>query len=310
MRPKDLEQSYSHYAEGMSVVSHVQKHRERRDKADLEAFVDELSSEIRPGDDYDPSLPWLISYRFSLGQWQDLVHRLQARYTYAVETLNKQDKKRYSHSLKRWILSCLTCLSDVIHGLKVAQITFNRFYTLSSSPTYVAPLTQAPGSFRLEFNMLLIQYEQIDRSLYGVLALVNESIRINESDLQTEVAHTNILNSKESIAEAKSVRSLTALAFIWIPISAVSSVFGTNTKELSTDRQPSIWVFVLVAAVVTCITLLGVWVHREHAERIEIRLRRYYMSKRLGAIVTYGWVRGVIRRRKQQKKRTPGEVSS
>lgn len=73
-----------------------------------------------------------------------------------------------------------------------------------------------------------------------MIGRVDEELRMTESELQTEVAHTNILNSNESMAEANSVRSLTALAFIWIPFSAV---FETYIQELTSSRVPSLWSF-------------------------------------------------------------------
>ena len=71
------------------------------------------------------------------------------------------------------------------------------------------------------------QLEKISQSLLGMLA-VEESIKANEQAIRS--------------------KNLQLLAYIFIPISTVSSIYGMNTKEIS-DSPPRNWYFLVGAAV-------------------------------------------------------------
>lgn len=229
MRPSGPEKRFSQfiqYAQESFTTTHVEKHNERRGKADLEAFVDEFQTDAGGATAInDPCLPWTIAYQFSLGQWQDFGARLRARYTHSVESMAGQEKRWYLHFLKKWTLTFTESLHNLTSGLQMAQTILAEHHQHTHYPSPSPPPT-SPGS---SLAILLAQHQHLDRSLQHLLARIDEDMRKTDSDQQDEVAQTNILNSKESIAEAKSVRSLTVLAFVWIPFSAVSSVFGTST---------------------------------------------------------------------------------
>jgi Mg2+ and Co2+ transporter CorA len=59
----------------------------------------------------------------------------------------------------------------------------------------------------------------------------------------------SILESQKSIEQSEQVNKLTRLAFVYIPLSFISSIFGMNVKEIQVN--PSIWVFFLTAIVFT-----------------------------------------------------------
>ncbi|KAI9676962.1 MAG: hypothetical protein M1817_006801 [Caeruleum heppii] len=297
MRPRILEPRFSDCRTGgasTTPTSHVEKHAQRRETADMDAFMEQLAIDTGRYPQNVHQAPVLLAYHFSLGQWQDLIDRLEARYTFVVDALGIQDKTWYTHALKRWILSCATCLSDVIHGLSITEASFSHHeepLLHPSSPSKPSP--RPPRPFPTLPDVLL-QYQHIQSSLQHILARVDEEIRKTESDLQTEVAHTNIETGRQSINEAKSVKSLTVLAFIWIPISAVSSIFGTNTQELSGDRLPPIWVFFLTATVVTASTVVAALVHRRHGEEIAGAIKQLYKRSRVGFAIrrsqlSLGW---------------------
>jgi len=80
--------------------------------------------------------------------------------------------------------------------------------------------------------------------------------------------------SQRSIQESYHINRLTKLAFIFIPMSFTASVFGMNVAEMA--KNPSIWVFFLVAAPVVGLTCLAMnW---EALCRI-LQRRRWRMMK-------------------------------
>lgn len=66
-----------------------------------------------------------------------------------------------------------------------------------------------------------------------------------------------IEESRKAIQQAETVRRLTILAFVFIPLSTVCGAFGMNLRELGSDTPA--WVFgVSAASVVIATSLLAV----------------------------------------------------
>ncbi|MCJ1388427.1 hypothetical protein MMC18_001274 [Xylographa bjoerkii] len=72
--------------------------------------------------------------------------------------------------------------------------------------------------------------------------------------LQIDVGKWSLEESRRSIAEGKRLKLLTMLAFIFIPISLATSVFGMNVQEIN-QSGTSIWAFVVTAVVLTIVTI-------------------------------------------------------
>lgn len=70
--------------------------------------------------------------------------------------------------------------------------------------------------------------------------------RMVQSHTQSEIGLWTIQASQRSIKEAVSVKRLTLLAFIFIPLSFVTSLYGMNVKEISGDGV-RLWVFFVTA---------------------------------------------------------------
>jgi hypothetical protein len=85
-------------------------------------------------------------------------------------------------------------------------------------------------------------------------------LHISTRRMQKHLTELSIEESRRSVQEAISVKRLTQLAFIFIPLNFASSVFGMNLNEL-TGVGPHIWVFVttsicLVAAVLLFVPMM------------------------------------------------------
>jgi hypothetical protein len=72
-----------------------------------------------------------------------------------------------------------------------------------------------------------------------------------------ELHQAQLREAKESKDAAISVGRLTKLAFIFIPLNFTTSFFGTNMAAFGTGNMP-LWVFFIVAVVVSFLTLLPI----------------------------------------------------
>ena len=79
------------------------------------------------------------------------------------------------------------------------------------------------------------QLEKVAASLLGLLA-IQESLKASKQAVRTQ--------------------NLTILAFIFIPVSTVSSIYGMNTVEIA-QHNPHMWQFGLTAAVTTILAILA-----------------------------------------------------
>ncbi|KAI9670067.1 MAG: hypothetical protein M1817_004547 [Caeruleum heppii] len=64
------------------------------------------------------------------------------------------------------------------------------------------------------------------------------------------VSSAQLAESQKGIAQARQVHSLTRLAFFFIPMTFVASVFSMSVAEL--QRHPSIWVYFTIAMPISC----------------------------------------------------------
>ena len=107
-----------------------------------------------------------------------------------------------------------------------------------------------PVSKRRSTNLLsLKEYcEYVLDDGQHLCSLVQERIHI-------ETGLSSIRESQKSIEEAVSVKRLTQLAFIFIPLTYTSSLFGMNIKEMN-GGGPKLWIFLFVSVCISVITLL------------------------------------------------------
>ncbi|KAK4163102.1 hypothetical protein QBC43DRAFT_265083 [Cladorrhinum sp. PSN259] len=85
---------------------------------------------------------------------------------------------------------------------------------------------------------------------------LNRTSRRIETTFQALMSSITIVESERAIKEAESVSKLTQLAFFFIPLSLVSSVFGMNINEFEGQLTWWHWVLVSVAASIFTYTAL------------------------------------------------------
>ncbi|KAI4220451.1 MAG: hypothetical protein L6R36_007612 [Xanthoria steineri] len=99
------------------------------------------------------------------------------------------------------------------------------------------------------------QWQRSQSSLQWVLDDVENALRSNEGDLQMNLTSLQIEEARKAMQQGAVVKRLTALAFVFIPISTVCSAFGMNVREFG-PGMPSVWVFGVVALTISGLTVL------------------------------------------------------
>lgn len=92
--------------------------------------------------------------------------------------------------------------------------------------------------------------------------LGREAIRLAAecaSSISLEMNRISIDDAKQSIQQAERVRLLTFLAYLFLQLSFVASLFGMNVAQITTPN-PSIWLYFAIACPVTLVcALVPVW---------------------------------------------------
>ena len=105
--------------------------------------------------------------------------------------------------------------------------------------------------------------------LESKLPAIQHHIDIIRVKQQNRLAETQLEESRKAIQQADTIKRLTILAFIYIPIQTTASIFGMNLKELSPN--PSVWTFVLVMVLLLAVTMSAAgW---QHISNYSSRLR-------------------------------------
>lgn len=124
--------------------------------------------------------------------------------------------------------------------------------------------------------------------------------KLSREMLQTNFSLWSIRDSNRSIEEAESLKRLTQLAFIFVPLSFVTSFFGMNVQELSGDGV-KLWIFLVTAVCMGCSTILfwrilspiQLWWKRHPPQKSEGKW--YWLNRVVGAKKLLGAIkRGTI----------------
>jgi hypothetical protein len=125
------------------------------------------------------------------------------------------------------------------------NITFLENY---QEPQLIRPLPlekteksrHAVRTLRRDFHSLIEQAQHLSKQC--------------ERGMDVVMSNTVIRESRDAMAQAEGVAKLTRLAFVFIPLSLVTSFFGMNFVELIGGDGLSIWVFFLTSAPVLLIS--------------------------------------------------------
>ena len=100
----------------------------------------------------------------------------------------------------------------------------------------------------------------------------NRAVQITRDYMQSEIGMWSIAESRRSIEEAVSVKRLTQLAFIFLPLSFVPSLYGMNVQEIS-GNGIRLWIAIVTAVCVTCASIF-VWRVIEPVQTVWKRIKK------------------------------------
>jgi CorA-like Mg2+ transporter protein len=124
--------------------------------------------------------------------------------------------------------------------------------SLQSFANFPCPESPKRTSAIRDFDDLIQQCEVVQRTLRDYLSRHVGMKSLEESRLA-------VLESRKSIEQAESVKRLTQLAFVFLPLNLATSLFGMNMTEFGTGSL-HIWVFVAVASSLSLLVGLAVFV--------------------------------------------------
>lgn len=104
----------------------------------------------------------------------------------------------------------------------------------------------------------LVEARRTVRRLKETIESIRIILDLERGRAGLEQSQRSIEMSRLSIEESKRVKLLTILAFIFVPLSLSTSVFGMNIQQID-QSGPSWWVVIITAAVITAVALIG-WV--------------------------------------------------
>ncbi len=110
------------------------------------------------------------------------------------------------------------------------------------------PSSSSWRTLQVDYDEILAQARQFEEDL--------------KDHLTTYVGIMSLKESKKSIQLADSVRRITQLAFIFVPLTFVTSIFGMNLEEFG-NGNIKIWVFLVVASAMT-VTVFALLIVSRH----------------------------------------------
>ena len=121
----------------------------------------------------------------------------------------------------------------------------SKFIARCSNSENLQQMDKVANRILKDFNFLQREAEDLSRESREAINILMSSISVRES--------------QKGLADARRIQVVTYLAFIFIPLSFVSSLFGMNVQEFS-EPAPGTWLFFSVAVPLTMGSLvLPIW---------------------------------------------------
>ncbi|KAI9775116.1 MAG: hypothetical protein M1839_001427 [Geoglossum umbratile] len=141
--------------------------------------------------------------------------------------------------------------TEVLEG--AWAVLHDHYLYLSASFKSLSAFAQ-PGQ-TCKINLLLEDYRELQQRIEQAQQDLRDYLNRHVSMMSLKESRLGVEASSRAIMQARSVNRLTKLAFVFIPLSFVSSIFGMNFKELGTG-QLSIWIFGVTASLLVVLVAL------------------------------------------------------
>lgn len=111
----------------------------------------------------------------------------------------------------------------------------------------IASKQDEEDNLREEQNVMLKELLGDYKGLLTRCQLLSQQCESASNILQSAVA---LLESQKSIKQTEEVNKLTKLAFVFVPVSLIASIFGMNVSEINSENAPKLWHFLLTSILV------------------------------------------------------------
>ena len=232
--------------------------------------------------------------------WQEVLdhwHIHLAQIAFVVEKLStgggvgmNEFELRRQQQLRAVIVQGMSVLSDIDDTLRKAFEMQQKSPLLGTNAGEGLTDTHAGESLEGLRRQFLHVRTQLERHL----PTLQHHIDIVTLEQQVRLAETQLEESRKAIQQADTIKRLTILAFIYIPVQTAAGIFGMNVRELA--PAPSLWVFFIVAVALLIITLSAAGWHslvsflRHHSRYIFGSLRAALGRILAGLGVEVGWL--------------------
>lgn len=225
---------YSPLTYHLAEKSSAMWHNSTLEPASSDALANLQRLIMRPGPGREPGAEALIDYVSS--KWQTLLYYAQVKISESKAPLTGD----------------IHLIAEVIqrkHDFEKLQRIL--MANLGSSERLLLPPGTEPDSssskrladlraYKVTITGWASQLEKIASSLQGLLA-ISESLKAGQQAARTQ--------------------NLTILAFVFIPVSTVSSIYGMNTVEIA-QNNPQMWQFGVSASATTLVAILAAWSYK------------------------------------------------
>ena len=206
-------------------------HNPRLEPASCDALADLQRLIMRPDPGQEPGAEALIDYVSC--KWQTLLYYAQIKISESKAPLTGNihliaeviQRKHDFEKLQRTMMANLGSSSRLLllPGMEPDNSSRKRLADLRAYEATIAGWAS--------------QLEKVASSLQGLLA-ISESLKAGKQAARTQ--------------------NLTILAFVFIPVSTVSSIYGMNTVEIA-QNNPRMWQFGVSASATTLIAIFAAW---------------------------------------------------
>lgn len=193
-------------------------------------------------------------FREALGHWNaHLVH--VARAVDQLSMRNFTDDEiglQPQQQIRALIFHETGMLSEILDSIRAA-IEANISFKASGFSSDKEAKTKRP-----QLEDLHRRFTHVKTRLERPLPALQHYIDIIRVRQQNRLAETQLKESRKAIQQADTIKRLTILAFIYIPIQTSATIYGMNISEIvQRQRAPSVWTFAVTTLVLLAATLLA-----------------------------------------------------
>ncbi|KAM0802622.1 hypothetical protein BDR22DRAFT_971259 [Usnea florida] len=197
------------------------------------------------------ALPGAVSLKISQTAAEVLIAGNREQNQKCVEEdLSSEDQLAYTRELHKLVPLFSESRRRIFAAKDVTQQMLDHPFFTSvnahhSMTAYLQKTMAALDEYKTRSLELSEQTNNLISLIFNIATLQDTRVAVEESRA------ANIL--------AASIRRVTVLTFIYLPLMLSASIFGMNVFQITEDKSnPSVWIFIVVAAVMMLFTI-GVW---------------------------------------------------